>query len=208
VNDRILDVPYYRQNSDNGLDPFWRDRSCGILALKMVIDFYRRGQHQPDIDLGELFDRAMSNGGVDDNGNWLHSALVKTARDYGFRSWRRMWRLSGDQRARIESEGADSATLERNELQQMREAMPTLVETVDMGFPVIISVAKNFDDVEKPHLVVLTGVRRSAETNKYQGFFYNDPYSPSRADRKDRYVALARFIEKWNYLAIFTEPIV
>ncbi len=205
--DLHLDVPYYRQNDPNGvLSKFWQERSCGVLALKMVIDYWRLKDELAPVDLQELFDRAIANDGVDANGNWLHSALVKTASDYDLLSWRRMWRLSSDQRRGAAASGVAGAALLRNEIQQQREALPTLVEALVQGSPVIISVAKNFDEVAKPHLVVLTGVRRRTKLGAFEGVFYNDPYSPTASDAKDRYVSISKFNEKWNYLAIFAEP--
>ena len=35
-----LAVPYYSQIKDTE-NPDWKDKSCGIAALKMVLDFYR-----------------------------------------------------------------------------------------------------------------------------------------------------------------------
>lgn len=205
--DLHLDVPYYRQNDPNGgLSEFWQARSCGVLALKMVIDYWRLKNDQPPVELLELFDKAMANDGVDKDGNWMHSSLVKTAQDYDLLSWRRMWSLSSDQRRGAAASGVDGDSLIRNEIQQRREALPTLVEALVQGKPVIISVAKNFDSVDKPHLVVLTGVRRREKLGAFEGIFYNDPYAPTASDAKDRYVSISKFNEKWNYLAVFVEP--
>ncbi len=205
--EHILDVPYYRQiDTESPLSAYWQERSCGILALKMVIDYYRLQKAQEPVDLKELFDKALAGGGVDENKNWIHAALVKTASDYGLVAWRRNWNLSAAGRQHFTAEGQSTQTLTRINNQQQREALPTLVDQVESGYPVIISVAKNFDEVDKPHLVVLTGIKRKPEVGGYQGFFYNDPYTISETDSKDRYVAIDRFIDKWNYLAIFVEP--
>lgn len=205
--EHILDVPYYRQiDIQSPLSTYWQERSCGILALKMVIDYYRQKLSQQPVDLQELFDKAVANGGVDANKNWIHAALVSTAKDYGLMAWRRNWNLSAAGRQQFTTEGQSPATLERINFQQRRESLPTLVEQVENGHPVIISVAKNFDEVDKPHLVVLTGIKRKPELGGYEGFYYNDPYTVSESDRKDRYVDIDRFMEKWNYLAIFVEP--
>ena len=205
--DLHIDVPYYRQDDPNGgLSEFWQARSCGVLALKMMLDYWRTKEGLEPIAVTELFDNAMAHGGVDANNNWLHGALTKTAADYGFLSWRRMWSLSADQRRGAAASGVQGDALVRNEIQQRREALPSLVEALVQGKPVIISVAKNFDEVEKPHLVVLTGVRRRTMLGAFEGIFYNDPYSATASNAKDRYVSISKFNEKWNYLAIFVEP--
>lgn len=205
--EHILDVPYYRQiDTESPLSTYWQERSCGILALKMVIDYYRSQQNQSPLDLKELFDSALANGGVDQNKNWIHAALVKTASQYGLMAWRRNWNLSAAGQQHFTAEGQSAETLACINRQQQREALPTLVDQIESGHPVIISVAKNFDEVDKPHLVVLTGIKRKPEAGGYEGFYYNDPYTTSRTDRKDRYVDIDRFMDKWNYLAIFVEP--
>jgi hypothetical protein len=205
--DLHLDVPYYYQNDPaNGLTEYWQERSCGILALKMVIDYYRLQQGLEPVVVSELFDRAMELGGVDEAGNWRHAGLVKTTRTYGLESWRRVFSLSTDQRKAVLAEGASAVEVLANNLQQRREALPTLVDSIEHGHPVIISVAKNFDEIDKPHLVVVTGIRRRVELGAYMGLFYHDPYKEEVEDRKDRYISIEHFNSKWNYLGIFVQP--
>ena len=202
-----LDVPYYRQNDPNGgLTEYWQKRSCGVLALKMVLDYWGLKAGHDEIPVTELFDNAMANGGVDAENNWLHGALVKTATQYGYVSWRRMWSLSADQKRGAAASGVEGDALERNQEQQRREALPSIVDALDHGRPVIVSVAKNFDDVDKPHLIVLTGIKRKLKLGAYEGIYYNDPYSPTVKDEKERYVDIDVFNDKWNFLAIFVEP--
>ena len=203
--DKILDVPYYRQNEPgNGLNEFWQNRSCGILAIRMVVDYYRIKKHQEPIKLTELFDRTLKAGGVNDAGNWLHSALVESARTYGLIAWRRNWRLSSYGTKMFKKEGADAETLKIVDVQQSGEAIPTLISFLMQDYPVIISVAKNFDEIERPHLVVMTGFRID-KNGRVEGIYYNDPYTPSD-DRKNGYVDIERFQNRWNFRAIFVKP--
>lgn len=205
--DQLLDVPFYNQlDEKNGLDPYWAERSCALLTLKMVMDYWLLKAGGSLVNLNQIFDETKADNGLDDKVNWRHAAIVRTARKHGFLAWRRGWMLSHPGREAFRAEGADSPTLMRIDLQHRREALPTLVEELENGFPVIVSVGKNFDEVEKPHMVVLTGLRRRDEGGAYQGFFYNDPFSPTKNDRKDRYVSIARFVEKWRSQAIFIEP--
>lgn len=206
TNDIILDVPFYSQLDDvHKLGDYWKTRSCGILALKMVVDYWRLKQGLNPIPAEDLLAEGNVMGGRNDQG-WLHSTIVMVAREYGFIAWRRGWMLSSDGMQRFSAEGARERTLAIIDNQQRREAFPTLVASIEHGFPVIISVARNFAEVEKPHMIVLTGIKRSSTKGDYRGFFYNDPYSPTRNERKDRYVSLARFTEKWRWQAIFVMP--
>lgn len=205
--DILLDVPYYCQNDpNNGLEPFWRERSCGVHSLKMVLDYWRAKEGKEPIPVKELFDHAYAIAGVNDNYDWAHSSFTKTAHDYGFIAWRRMWSLSADQRKAAAASDVTDESLERNEAQQRLESLPTLVDALDHGKPVIVSVAKNFDEVARSHLIVLTGIRRKQKLGAYEGFFYNDPFSPIDHFAKERYVTIDVFRDKWNYLAIFIEP--
>lgn len=204
--DHLLDVPFYNQlDKANGLDSYWGERSCALLAIKMVMDYWRHLDGKEPVNLSKLFEELKNDGGLDENQNWKHAALVKAARRYGFISWRRGWMLSKDGKAAFRAEGADDKTLLKIDIQHRREALPTIVEEIEKGHPVIVSVAKEFAEVNRPHIVVLTGIRRR-DDGTYQGFFYNDPYSPTRNDRKDRYVPLAKFVEKWRSQAIFIQP--
>lgn len=205
--EHILDVPYYRQIDPNSpLGPEWQQRACGFLALKMVLDYYQLQSGQAPIDLKELFDKIYSYGGPVQNGNWLHADFVAAARSYGFHSWRRGWHMGIGGQKTFQAEGADSETIKRIDAQMVREALPTLVETVESGKPVIVSVAKNFGDVSRPHVVVLTGIKRGTVLGQYQGFYFNDPYTSTKKDRKDYYVPFPQFMDSWRGMAIFVEP--
>lgn len=206
MSTKILAVPYYRQvEMDSTLNTYWQNRSCGILALKMVLDFYRGQSEQEPLDLAELFEKTLANGGVNEAGDWYHAAFAKTAIGYGFRSWRRNWHNAAEDVETYRQEGVNEPSIERWNRQTMQEALPSLINSLERKHPVMVSVAKNFDEVDRPHLVVLTGIRYNGD-HKPQGFYYNDPYSPSKNPRQDRYVPLSKFNDKWNYRAIFVEP--
>ncbi len=205
ATDHILDVPFYNQ-LDSSLDPKWHDKTCGILALKMVMDYYRQQTNQPAIDLAELFESTLGDDGYIANVGWFHPALVRAAARYGFKAWRRSWNIATAGRKQYQDEGVDAPSMASFAAQLKKEALPALVDSIEQGRPMVVSVAKDFSDINKGHLVVLTGFKRGRAAGQYQGFYYNDPYSPTQNDRKDRYVAMARFEAKWNHRAIFLEP--
>lgn len=204
--EQILSVPYYRQHDmDSELNSYWQNRSCSILALKMVIDYYRQKDEKPPVDLSKLFEKAMKNGGVDANGSWYQAAIVKTAQDYGYRAWRRSWQPSQRDIDFFKSEGLNSASSAAWQSQVRAEALPTLFGHLRQGIPIIASVAKEFEQVDRAHLIVLTG----AKFDKGQGlagFYYNDPYSKNEKPQKDRFVKLDKFISKWLWRGIFVVP--
>lgn len=201
-----LDVPYYRQiDLQHGMNSYWQNRSCGILCVKMIVDFYRQAAGKPATELVEIFEKALANGGAAENGDWLHSTLVKTAKDYGFLAWRRSWKPAERDKEFFRGEGVGEDSITRWQEQAQAEALPSLIAEVARGYPVIVSVAKNFNETEKNHDVVLTGVKGSAGSP--EGFYFNDPYSDVHGkDNKDRLVPLEQFNKNWTFRAIFIEP--
>lgn len=205
MSDHKLDVPYYRQvDIKSGLNSYLQNRSCGILALKMVLDYYRLNLKKPTLDLAELFEKALKNGGTNGIGDWYHSTLVKTAIDYGFKSWRRSWRPADRDKDFFRSEGVNENSIALWEEQTKAESIPSLVSSVKKKCPVIVSVAKNFEMIDKNHDVVLVGFKMNK--NSVTGLYFHDPYAvPTGKDNKDLYVPLDKFNGKWTYRAIFVE---
>jgi len=79
---KLIDVPHLVQyyNID---DDIWRERSCGIVSLAMIFDYY-----DVKFDLNNLIQEGLdANGYIDDVG-WKHDAVVDLAKKYGFESHR------------------------------------------------------------------------------------------------------------------------
>lgn len=173
--------------------------------MKMVIDFYRQKSDQKPIDLGELFEKAIDFGGTNEKGDWYHSTLVRTAKSYGFLSWRRSWKPADRDKDFFKKEGVDEASILRWEEQMKRESMTSLIGALKKGTPVIVSVAKNFNEIKQTHYVVLTGAKYSKDV--YVGLNFNDPYAnPTGKGHKDRYIPFKVFENNWTFRAIFVEP--
>src|SRR3990172_1948517 len=68
---KILSVPYYSQKIDVS-NPHWKERACGILCLKMVLDFLRVKTPPSD----EFIQRGVTSGAY---GEWggMHEGLIK-----------------------------------------------------------------------------------------------------------------------------------
>lgn len=121
-----LDVPYYSQFLDVK-DRYWMPRACGIVALKMVLDFY--GKNIPTAM--ELIDTCSKAGGYGKSG-WFHDALISLAKNFEFEAYRK------------EKMGADGGTEE-------------IINFLKEGKPVLISVVKYILGQTKFHMVVATG---------------------------------------------------
>jgi len=75
-----LKVPYYSQFLDVE-DREWMSRSCGMVCVKMVLDFYKI--KSPDLDV--LIKKGDEDGGYSKWG-WLHDYFVHLFQDYGLSS--------------------------------------------------------------------------------------------------------------------------
>lgn len=80
---KIIEVPHYAQYLDVKKD-FWKKRSCGIVSLGMVLDYY--GKNVP-VDL--LIKEGKAIGGYLKGIGWKHDAIVEIAKKYGFKSYRK-----------------------------------------------------------------------------------------------------------------------
>jgi ABC-type bacteriocin/lantibiotic exporter with double-glycine peptidase domain len=78
-----LEVPYYSQYRDVK-DEDWQRRACGLVCLKMVLDFHK-------IETPETSDFlkvALENGSFGPSG-WIHDRLLEIAENLGLRAYRK-----------------------------------------------------------------------------------------------------------------------
>ncbi len=202
-SDLKLDVEWLSQyGAKNGLGKYWQSRACGILSLKMVLDYWGHKEKAGESSVLELLELGNVLGGRNPDIGWRHSALVLMARQRGYRAWRRGWMLSLDGRTRFVAEGADDDTLGIIDAQQRAEAIPSLLSALHAGIPVIVSFSPS---KRKPHLSVLTGYRLGHD-GRVTGFYVNDPEALEEQDGAQMYVPLSLFLRNWYYQGIFITP--
>jgi hypothetical protein len=213
--EKVLDVPYYSQFTEietAGLEDIWQRRSCSILCLKMVMDYWgnRRGLEVPD--LATLLEVAQEQDAYDKRvGGWKQDGIVRTAEHFGFTAWRRKWKFSKSEQELFRSWGWSDQGIKAAAGQTGREGIMTLTNAIVADVPVMVSVPKQFNPaVNKLHLVVLTGIKKDALLGVYRGFYVNDPYNPKRSgerpELKDDFVTQEQFIKHWLQRAIFVVP--
>jgi hypothetical protein len=127
-------IPRYSQYLDVRMRG-WKSRSCGVVALKMIIDCYiPRAQRLSADDLIALgLAREAYIPGV----GWKHHGLVKLAEEFGLRGKNYDWASST----------SDAA------LKKMHRYA---------SLPFLASVYKHFDPKNGGHLIVVTKVDRNA----------------------------------------------
>lgn len=130
------------------------------------------GANVPSLD--ELITRGVQEGGYIEAG-WVHDYLVRIFTEAGY-------------------------TCVRHEHLRDRDT-EEFRTTIKAGNPVIVSVVRRMWDRRDFHMVLLTGVRESADGH-LEGFFYHDPASLHRESAPHRYVPLSTFLLDWRRMAI------
>jgi uncharacterized protein YvpB len=79
-----MDIPFYSQHAvDVPIE--WRDRACGIIALRMVIESKTGNILDPKV----LIETGVMNGAYSPGIGWKHDGLVALAMKYGLPSYRK-----------------------------------------------------------------------------------------------------------------------
>jgi hypothetical protein len=169
------EIPRYSQYLDVR-DERWRSRSCGIVALKMVLDYWHSVHplRIPPPTLAALLRRAYAAGAYVRNVGWSHRGLAAGARSLG---------LAG--------RNFDWAAL------PPRAAFKKLLPLVHRG-PVIASVYLDSRTREGGHLVVMTDVTRTHVR-------VLDPAAKSRTRIRSS-ITIPRFLLLWKRRVIVIRP--
>jgi len=184
-----LDVPYYSQHKDV-TEPIWHSRSCGIVCVKMILDFLKEDAAET---IDDLITEGVLVGGYTTHG-WSHDGLVSLFRNRGVHAYREEFRsVMFDTTARINKVSAFEQKLTRNGISKIANMLAK-------GKPVMVSVEAGFDENTSSHLIVLTGF--SEDEVGIGGFFYNDPDSREGV-KKDHFVEMDVFRKFWRKMAIF-----
>lgn len=215
---KILDIPYYSEFGDidgscEHINVFKR-RSCGIVSVKMVVDYYRNGKSDK-VTLKGLIKTALKHrayiledGGKKKNFGWVYTGIVKTLEDYGFRAWRRHFLLMPEDISCLKKEGTSGKSLNCYRTQVFAEVVKTFKDSIDAGNPILVSIIKNLGRKQSPHLVVVTGYEETK--GNITGFYINDPNNPKnyggkRKDCKNQLIPFGDFCKTWRKTAIFVE---
>lgn len=78
-----LNIPYISQYRDIQ-DEYWQKRACGLVCLKMVLDFHQ--VKTPEVN--EFLEIALEKETFGKSG-WVHDKLLDLAKDYGLKAQRK-----------------------------------------------------------------------------------------------------------------------
>lgn len=130
------------------------------------------GAKAPPLD--ELIERGIHEGGYSKSG-WIHDYFVNLFHEFGYACERRENMDEGD--------------------------IKDLQSRIKNGNPVIVSVIRRMWDQKDFHMVVLTGIRESSNSD-LEGFFYHNPAGMRADDSSHLFVSLPSFYKDWRRMAI------
>ena len=168
----VFGVPYYSQWLDVK-GPDWQRRACGIVALKMTMEFSDKDTNIPDID--ELIKQGLALANAyDPKFGWVHDGLVALAKSFGFgSSFRKEWQIDG-------SPISFSA------------GIASIVSILEENIPVLASVKSGTGG----HLILLIGFKKEGDALK--GFYYHDPDAKKASEGMDKFISAKDFLEFWK----------
>lgn len=114
----------------------WQERGCGIVALKIVLDYWHsKDENNTSLPLEDILELALALGAYKEGIGWSHSGLAELAAQLGYRAWNRD--------LPHEFKGVTPT-----------QAIMILREDIANG-PVLVSIWKNYDPTQKGgHIVV------------------------------------------------------
>ena len=177
-------TPYFSQY-DVAIPEAWRNRACGIAALKMALGDMHHGTTE------ELLQEGITMGAWQEAGGyWVHQRLAILAHHHGLPAYSEEKKKKKMTSERVREPLPHHEALGRYGLDKLKAH-------VVAGKTVIVSVPKDFKVGGSFHMVLLTGFAD-------EHFIYNDSAYESAAEGANRRIALEEFFTHWRRLAIFT----
>ena len=173
---KILDIPYYSQYRDVK-DEYWKPRACGILCLKMILDFLKIKINGTD----DFIQNANEKKAYGENG-WIHQGLIDIAKDFDVEMKRKEYK--------------------NDENDDLEKGIEKIINSIEDDKPVLVSAIKKFSEKNKFHMVLLVGFE--IENNELKGFYYNDPDYENN-EGKNLFVDIEIFKKYWRRLVIFVK---
>lgn len=183
---------FYSQHIDITKED-WKNKSCSIASLYMA---FKSLNSELQVSLDELLEEGVSINGFKD-GFWNHQSISILAHNHGFASYSEEFKSSPF--------GKDTKYAESVNEYGVNKIFNLLKNNIKENCNVVIaSVPKNFDDIEKPHSILLHHVLEK-DGEKY--FIYNDSEKLTKEEGSNLEINLKEFQNKWRKLAIFINKI-
>jgi len=79
-----LDVPYISQYKDVK-DEAWQKRACGLVCLKMVLDFHEI----KTLEINDFLKIVLEKEAYHENNGWIHDKLLEIVKSFGLDAYRK-----------------------------------------------------------------------------------------------------------------------
>jgi hypothetical protein len=168
----------------------WKNKGCSISSLWMA---FKKSKEDFDLSVDQILEEGISINGFKD-GFWDHKSIAILAHNHGLASYTEEFKSSP---FGIDTEYAKD--MNEYGVNKIFDFIKNNNRAV-----VIVSIPKNFDQIDKPHSILLHNVSEKAG-EKY--FIYNDPEKLSKSDGENLEINLEEFKNKWRCLAIFINQI-
>lgn len=174
------EVPFISQYEDLA-DPEWQWRGCGIVSLKMMLDYWHAyDARYRTMELNELHRAGVAAGAYVEHVGWSHRGLVSLAHGLGYESYNRDWASNGPT-----PKSADGA-------------WEALALELNQG-PVLTSVFSGLEPSRRGgHLVVVTGLEEGL-------VHFNDPEQRDEQEGR-RLLALVSFKRAFKRRYVMVRP--
>ncbi len=142
-----LDIPYHSQYLEVK-DSEWNIRSCSGSCVAMAMEFLTGKK----IDILEYMKEAKREGGYDKINGASHDYIISYFEKSGLKSWR----------------------YKNPDTKDVNNDIAPLVESLENGNPVIVSINKIILEQKKFHLILLVGLEKN-EAGEVTYFYYHEP---------------------------------
>lgn len=180
-----LEVPFYGQREI--LEGEDGDNGCGIVCVKMVLDFV----NEKEFEIKNLIKEAGIIG-AQKKGKWSHESLIRILRNNGVLAFSQEFKTHD-----VDLDKEKGQTNKNREEVFRSLGIEKIKGSIEMGFPVLASVKAGFGKNESDHVILIVGVDEN-------NFYVNDPQR-NGGEEQPLEVAIDRFKEYWKGLTIFTE---
>lgn len=176
-----INIPYYSQYSEK-IEKDWQDRSCSVVCLQMVLDFYgKKVEVMNLIEEGLKISEVLREKGKEKDGytrefGWGHELLVSLLKNNGVLAYKQDFKNPNFEKEYFEL------------------GLEKIKQNLLDNKPVIVSVLR--DTKEYGHMILISGMEIDGENIK--SFYINDP---ENIDNKD--ISIEDFKNFWRRLAIF-----
>jgi hypothetical protein len=187
---KILPVPYISQYSDS-FEQDWKNRSCGIACVAMLLGYYNLEDLNPMI----LINEGIAIGGHC-QGGWFHESLVRIIRNHGINSYAQEFRS-------VEISMKDKLFKPSPlETKLVDDGLIKIIQEIDKKQPVIVSVKPNFNGNDTNHLLIVIGYDFSDQKGN---LIIHDPNGKNSKKTLNEFsVNLSEFQKFWRKFAIFS----